>query len=580
MTAPAKTTVQKEALEHLRSRYASGLLVDRLGTDAGRNDRFQTALAIVDASGIVPKLLAKRSSDKARKGTGPGGRPETVTDRGVLVLMLMCQMRYEASEFKLMAEEALLLSDDQRTALGIRSDISGDNAYNRVRNAFHRICDSSDPFPIKPEMGGDRRTQMTKAQFELVKANRDPIEQERNLAFLNRSLNDFIQVTWEMLPRETRRSKRMNLSVDGTSYPAYGQNPPSKNSLLAPSEPDAAWHGRTGDHKGHEGTEVDFFGYEAHPVTTISTDPKRPVPKLVVGIAMDQPGFRISENTLTALVAASSLNFGRGTITADRGILPKAKVQDLQLPLRAMGYELCFDYQRDQLGIQAEYGGAILVDGTWYCPQMPTILIDATKDHLDGLIDQATFEARIEQRRSYQMRYKQRGDKDGHWRFVCPAEEPGPRTWCPIKPGLWKDRAGKTHISVAPDTPGDVCNKHSVTFPADAGAKYAQDLPYMTPEWQALYGKRNTSEHINSHFKDPAKEAGGEGRRRRVRGYTAQFIFLAGLIISANLRKLQHFADERTGDPPPRRRVGRRRPESLLGTYRPEPTANGPPIAA
>jgi len=580
VTAPAETTVQKEALDHLRSRYASGLIVDRLSTDDGRTDRFETALAIVDASGTVPKLVEKRCSDKARKGTGPGGRPETITTRAVLVLMLMCQMAYKPSELKSMAEEALLLSTSQRHTLGIADDITSDNAYNRVRNAYHRICDCADPFPIKPEMGGDRRTQMTKAQFEQVKAQRDPVEQERNLAFLTEMMNDLIQVPWEMLPRDVRRSKRVDLSVDGTSYPAYGQRPPASSSHIAPSEPDAAWHGRTGDHMGRDGTDVDFFGFEAHLVTTTSTDPNKPVPKLVVGIAMDQPGFRISENTLTALAAASRLRFGRGTVIADRGILPKAKAKDLQLPLRAMGYQLCFDYQRDQLGIQAEHGGAILVDGTWYCPQMPTVLIDATKDYLDGLIDQATFEARIEERRPYQMRYKQRGDKDGHWRFVCPAEDPGARAWCPTKPGLWRDRAGKTHIGVAPDTPGDVCNKHSVTFPADAGAKYAQDLPYKTPEWQALYGKRNTSESANSHFKDPSREAGGEGRRRRVRGFTAQFIFLAGLIVSANLRKLQLFADEQTDSPPPRRRVRRRRPETLLGNYVPEPTATGPPIAA
>lgn len=580
MTVPAKTTVQKEALEHLRSRYASGFIVDRLSTDAGRNDRFETALAIVDASGVVPKLAEKRGSDKARKGTGPGGRPETVNARAVLVLMLMCQMAFQPCELKAMAEEALLLSDSQRRTLGIADDITGETAYNRLRNAFHRICDCTDPFPIKPAMGGDRRTRMTKAQFRRVKANRDRAEQKRNLDFLTEIVNDLVQVAWEMLPRDVRRSKRVDLSVDGTSYPAYGQHPPASRSPLAPSEPDAAWHGRTGNHKGHEGTEVDFFGFEAHLATTVNTDPKQPIPALVIGVALDQPGFRVTKNTLTAVLATHRLKIGRGTVIADRGVLPKARPKELQLPLRALGHDLCFDYQSNQLGIKAHHGGAILVDGTWYCPQMPTELIEASIDAGANRIDGETYQSRIHERRRYEMRYKQLPDNDGAWRFMCPAEGPSARAWCPAKPGPLKGRSGKTHIPVAPDTPGEICTNHSVTFYPDAGAKYAQMLPYKTPEWQALYGKRNNAENTNSNFKDPSKEAGGEGRRRRVRGFTAQFFFLAGLIVSANLRKLQLYTDEQSAKPPVRRRVGRRRKESLLSTYRPEPAATGPPAAA
>jgi hypothetical protein len=37
------------------------------------------------------------------------------------------------------------------------------------------------------------------------------------------------------------------------------------------------------------------------------------------------------------------------------------------------------DYRADQLGIQASTGGAILVEGTWYCPALPEPLI--TRHH-------------------------------------------------------------------------------------------------------------------------------------------------------------------------------------------------------
>ena len=51
------------------------------------------------------------------------------------------------------------------------------------------------------------------------------------------------------------------------------------------------------------------------------------------------------------------------------------------------------DYRADQLGIQASTGGALLVEGTWYCPALPGPLITATtrlRDHAitSGLYDQ------------------------------------------------------------------------------------------------------------------------------------------------------------------------------------------------
>ncbi len=581
-TVEERAEARTAALNRLRRRVDSGLIVDRSSTDAGRNDRFEFVMDVITVSGAADIVGDKRGTDKARSGKGPGGRKAKVTDVAVLVLMHMVQLQFQPSEIKEMADELLALSDEQRHRLGLGDDFTKDNAYGRVWSAFHRYLNVVDPFPITPELGGDRRTQMAKAQFEQVKKNRDPEERERNLKVLYEIGNKLVQVAWHIAPKQVRQQP-VTLSVDGTSYPCFGQNPPAKGHLLAPSEPDAAWHGRSGDHRGDNGGDVDFFGFEGHFAVSADVDPKHPMPPMVLGFALDKPGFRISENSLDAIDAALRLGITPGDVIADRGILPKAKVEDLQLPLRARGFGLCFDYQRDQLGIQAEAHGAILVEGTWYCPQMPTELIDASIDYQADRIDDSTYEARIHQRRRYEMRYKQLPDSAGAWRFICSAEEPNRRAWCPIKPGATKDRAGKTHITVVPETPGDVCTKHSVTFFADEGAKYMQKLPYMTPEWKTLYGKRNIVESTNGHFKDPSKEDGAQGRRRRVRGFAAQFLFLTGLLVSANIRKLQTFVDEASADPPTRKRVGRRRKEALLSTYRAteaEPVANGPPVAA
>lgn len=61
-----------------------------------------------------------------------------------------------------------------------------------------------------------------------------------------------------------------------------------------------------------------------------------------------------------------------------------------QLPVRALGYKPVYDYRVDQLGKQAGTEGAIMVEGTWYCPSMPQDLIDATEDLYAERIDRET----------------------------------------------------------------------------------------------------------------------------------------------------------------------------------------------
>lgn len=118
-----------------------------------------------------------------------------------------------------------------------------------------------------------------------------------------------------------------------------------------------------------------------------------------------------------------------GHFVSDRAYLPHSKPEDLALPLRASGYKLVFDYDRTaiDLGVQASNGGAVLVDGTWYCPSMPEPLQDASIHHLvtprtsPEWIDAETYAQRIEQRARYELHVKERADDEGYVRRQCPA---------------------------------------------------------------------------------------------------------------------------------------------------------------
>jgi hypothetical protein len=91
------------------------------------------------------------------------------------------------------------------------------------------------------------------------------------------------------------------------------------------------------------------------------------------------------------------------------------------------------DYRDDQLGIQANTGGAILVEGTWYCPALPGPLITATTRLRDHTIGRESYDQQITARRPYQLKRKDGPDADGYQRLSCPAAGSRPRLICPLR---------------------------------------------------------------------------------------------------------------------------------------------------
>ena len=95
-----------------------------------------------------------------------------------------------------------------------------------------------------------------------------------------------------------------------------------------------------------------------------------------------------------------------------------------------------------------------------------------------------------------------------------------------------------------------------MTIPPVARANSKQDLLYGSPEWQTPYNSlRNTNEGIHGFIKDPAHEALDDPARRRVHGVSAQSLFVAFLVVRANVRMIRAFpATSRT------KRIRRPRP--------------------
>ena len=120
---------------------------------------------------------------------------------------------------------------------------------------------------------------------------------------------------------------------------------------------------------------------------------------------LHKPGCDVGENATRALTSVHDRGHPANFLAADRAYTT-AKSDDFQLPVRALGYRPVLDYKIDQLGVQASFGGMLQVEGAWYCPSIPEVLVSATTDFRGVRIDEAIYEARLKERRGYLIRQK------------------------------------------------------------------------------------------------------------------------------------------------------------------------------
>jgi hypothetical protein len=79
---------------------------------------------------------------------------------------------------------------------------------------------------------------------------------------------------------------------------------------------------------------------------------------------------------------------------------------------------------RFKLGVRATFGGMLQIEGAWYCPSIPDVLVSATTDFRNGRIDETTYEACLKERIGYFIRPKAGADEEGDLRVRCPESNP------------------------------------------------------------------------------------------------------------------------------------------------------------
>jgi hypothetical protein len=493
------------------------------------------AAGLIDRSGKAPVIeaaLAHRT-----------GRPRPLPVRAVLTA-LVCLALEDRPLFLTGATRLLFqqLSETSRGLLAVPGAAPTERAflaaYRRVRYCFGAICSVMDPSALP------KNRRLTEDDLKARTRPMTPGQAEAARGRLEAFINALLEASISVLTSEERAAYDGCTGLDATPVPLFSRGP-SRRAGLCASDPDGGWYVREGDHREREDDKGKplrkiSWALEAT-IATMARPPGAPPahPDLAIGLALARPGQDPGGTGARVLASAAARGHKAGWLGYDRAYTAAVPGR-FQLPARALGYRPVMDYRIDQPGIQANTGGAILVEGTWYCPALPGPLITATTGLRDHAITRDLYDQQITARRPYQLKRKDGPDADGYQRLSCPATGSHPGLMCPLRKPSLSPRDGRPKVLQPPAEPPKICTQTAITIAPDIGARYRQDLPYGTPAWHARYATlRNTIEGLNGYAKDPAHEALAQPARRRVRGIAAQSIFTALLLMAANIRKIR-----------------------------------------
>jgi hypothetical protein len=492
------------------------------------------------------------------------GRPRAIPVMALLCALLLLAADDRALHLTSVTEVLFIrLSDRARASLFVRGTLHDRRTflarYRQVRYLFKAVASVMDPSGLAKNLriGQDefasRCVTLSAADAEAARGRLE--------SFMGALLAASISEFGEVAPHQ-----RLAYGLDATAIPLFSRGP-SRRSGLCASDPDGGWYVRDGDHreredhKGRTRSRVEW-ALEATVATTATSEPGAlgDFPNLVVGLALERPGIDPGGTAVRVLRGVVGRGLPPGPLGCDRAY-SSALSRGFHLPVRAMGFDLVVDYRVDQLGRQANSQGAVMIEGTWYCPSMPEVLVNATIDLRAGRIDACTYEARIAAREDFSLRRKSGPDADGYERFSCPATGDRPKVRCKLRaPSL--HLLGKRTTEAPPAEPPALCRQSAITIAPDVGGRFEQSLSFGSESWARHYATlRNTIEGWNAFAKDPAHEALAEPARRRVRGIAAQGILVTMLYVAGNLRKIETYKDQtgQRGELEARKRARRRR---------------------
>jgi hypothetical protein len=487
---------------------------------------------VIDASGIAPRIEAMLPT---------GARARQLSVRTLLAGMCLTQAEGRPAHLTRVRQALTALPEDEQRRLGVLADWKGRPhrlTYRQAEYTFGLVTRAL----ARGEPDGLPTPELQAACDQLLEAS---------------------------VPGELKDASA-SLAVDWTDLETFSRPPPARGGDCA--DPEASW-GHRRNNLLHSQDEL-FYGYYFSAGTMEREENGPEVPELTRRMTLcscDQDPARALAPVLTAMPAAG---IPLGDILADSGYAHR-DAGAWAIPLRGAGAALVQDLHPHDRGPRGTHDGAVIANGSLYCPCTPRSLLELGPLARDATPEQAAaHDGKTTETARYKLGRITSDDQDGYHRVQCPAVTGKIR--CPLRPGSMRLDRDRPEILQPPQHPQQCCTQQTITVPPDVLAKTAQKHDYPSKAHRRSYARRTGAERGFATAKDPASNDIARGWCRLM-GLTPLMLFTACLLVVRNQRILaawnarqeENARRAARGLPPKTRRRRRKAPATL--------TAAGPP---
>jgi hypothetical protein len=470
-----------------------------------------------------------------------GARPRQLRVRTLLAGMCLAQADHRPAHLTRVHQALICLPEDDRRRLGVTAD-----------------------WEHGPHLLTYRQTEYT---FGLVA---DALARDEPDGLPSGQLQGTCDDLLEASVPEKFRGASSSLAVDWTDLESFSRPPPARGGDCA--DPEASWGHRRNNLLRSE--DELFFGYYLSAGIMMRDENGPAVPELarraVVSACRHDPA-RALVPVLTAMPAAG---IPLGDILADSGYAHR-DAGAWALPLRRAGAQLVQDLHPHDRGPKGTHDGAVISNGSLYCPRTPRTLLELGPLTRHATPEQAaSHDGKTAELARYKLGRLTRDDPDGYHRVACPAVTGKIR--CPLRPSSMTLDRDRPEILQPPQHPQACCTQQTITVPPEANAKTAQKHDYPSQAHRRSYARRTGAERGFATAKDPASNDISRGWCRLM-GLAPLMLFTVTLLTVRNQRILHAWnarqeenARRAARGLPPRTRRRRRRTLAALA-------AAGPP---
>jgi hypothetical protein len=323
-----------------------------------------------------------------------------------------------------------------------------------------------------------------------------------------------------------------SLAVDWTDLESFSRPPPARGGPCA--DPEASW----GHRKNNLMRSQDelFYGYYLSAGIMMREENGPAVPEFARRAMLSSCRHDPVRALVPVLTAMPAAGIPLGDVLADSGYAHR-DADAWALPLRAAGAQLVQDLHPHDRGPKGTHDGAIISNGSLYCPYTPRSLPGLGPLARDATREQAAaHDTSTAELARYKLGRLTRDDPDGYHRVQCPAAMGKIR--CPLRPSSMTLDRDRPEILQPPEHPPACCTQQTLTVPPEVTAKTAQKHDYPLPRPPPVLRPAHRRRTRLRHHQGPATNDISRGWCRLM-GLAPLMLFTTTLLTVRNQRILQ-----------------------------------------